>query len=146
MRISDWSSDVCSSDLLRYDFRPGHGSAVDGHLVGAREQQGAGVLNRAHAAAYGKRHETHLCGAPDYIEDGPTRLMTGGNVKEAQLVRPRRVIEARLLHRIARIGEIDEIDAFHHAPIGEGEAGNDSGENCPISTPTAYTCTGADGS
>src|SRR3546814_15895359 len=67
--------------------RPGHGSAVDGHLVGAREQQGAGVLNRAHAAAYGKRHETHLCGAPDYIEDGPTRLMTGGNVKEAQLVR-----------------------------------------------------------
>src|SRR3546814_16472653 len=76
---------------------------------------------------------THLCGAPDYIEDGPTGLMTGGNVKEAQLVRPRRVIEARLLHRIARIGEIDEIDAFHHAPIGDVQAGNDSGANCHIS-------------
>src|SRR3546814_5289570 len=54
--------------------------------------------------------------------------MTGGNVKEAQLVRPRRVIEARLLHRIARIGEIDEIDAFHHAPIGDVQAGNDRSE------------------
>src|SRR3546814_8038053 len=69
--------------------------------------------------------------------------MTGGYVKEAQLVRPRRVIEARLLHRIARIGEIDEIDAFHHAPIGDVQAGNDSGANCHISTPTTYTGTGA---
>src|SRR3546814_4405403 len=55
----------------------------------------------------------------------------------------RRVIEARLLHRIARIGEIDEIDAFHHAPIGDVQAGNDSGANCHISTPTTYTGTGA---
>src|SRR3546814_13666006 len=120
MRISDWSSDVCSSDLLRYDFRPGHGSAVDGHLVGAREQQGAGVLNRAHAAAYGKRHETHLCGAPDYIEDGPTRLMTGGNVKEAQLVRPRRVIEARLLHRIDRKSVVEGKSGSVRVDLGGG--------------------------
>src|SRR3546814_15075653 len=69
--------------------------------------------------------------------------MTGGYVKEAQLVRPRRVIEARLLHRIARISEIAEIDAFHHAPIGDVQAGNDSGANCHISTPTNYTGTGA---
>src|SRR3546814_12537552 len=52
-------------------------------------------------------------------------------------------MEARLLPRSARIGEIDEIDAFHHAPIGDVQAGNDSGANCHISTPTAYTGTGA---
>src|SRR3546814_11350252 len=39
--------------------------------------------------------------------------------------------------------DLDEIDAFHHAPIGDVQAGNDSGANCHISTPTTYTGTGA---
>src|SRR3546814_8320654 len=42
MRISDWSSDVCSSDLDRDDCPPGRRSAADGRRI---------LLLRAHAQA-----------------------------------------------------------------------------------------------
>ena len=53
--------------------------------------------------------------------------MRGGNVKEAEFIRAGRVIEPRLLHRVAGILEVNEIDALDHAAIGDVEAGNDAG-------------------
>ena len=53
--------------------------------------------------------------------------MRCGNIQKAQLVRARRVIEPRLLDRIARILQINEIDPLDHAPIGNVETGNDPG-------------------
>ena len=53
--------------------------------------------------------------------------MRGGDVEEAEFVRAGRIIEPRLLHRIAGVLKINEVDAFHHAPIGDVEAGNDAG-------------------
>jgi hypothetical protein len=52
--------------------------------------------------------------------------MAGGDVEEAELVRARRIIGARLLDRIAGILQIDEIDALDHPAIGDIETGNDA--------------------
>jgi hypothetical protein len=44
--------------------------------------------------------------------------VAGGNVEKAQLVSACRIIGARLLDRIARVFQVDEIDTFDHAAIG----------------------------
>jgi hypothetical protein len=48
--------------------------------------------------------------------------MRGGNIEETQFVCSSGIIGLRLLDRIARILQIDEIDALHHAAIGHVEA------------------------
>src|SRR3546814_1614271 len=64
MRISDWSSDVCSSDLLRIDLdhrEAVRGIVVDEHAgrhpkrLGARAGQGAGLEFRQQFLAIGQR-------------------------------------------------------------------------------------------
>ena len=57
----------------------------------------------------------------------PRAFMAGGDVEEAELVGPRRVIGLRLLDRIAGVAQVDEVDALDHAPIGDVEAGDDAG-------------------
>ena len=52
--------------------------------------------------------------------------MRGGNVEEAQFVRPGVAVSARLFDRIARILEIDEVHPLHHAPFGNIETGDDA--------------------
>src|SRR3546814_19665353 len=44
MRISDWSSDVCSADLLRYDA-PFNYSAINNWAVAQCESAGVGLVN-----------------------------------------------------------------------------------------------------
>src|SRR3546814_999958 len=44
MRISDWSSDVCSSDLAGIDAVGRHRATVEGGQVGSREAQLAAAL------------------------------------------------------------------------------------------------------
>src|SRR3546814_3203564 len=83
MRISDWSSDVCSSDLLLVRFENGgslvarealHGGQQQG-LARARRQGGQASLgNRLAAVAVavvvvGRRLEGSLGGGPDLLED-----------------------------------------------------------------------------
>jgi hypothetical protein len=50
----------------------------------------------------------------------------GGDVEKAQLVGTGSVIGLRLLDRIARIAQVDEIDALDHAAIGDVETGDDA--------------------
>src|SRR3546814_2326504 len=90
MRISDWSSDVCSSDL---------------------------------------GHEADFGGAPHHVQYGAPRLMGGGDVEEAELVRARRIIDLGLLDRIARVAQVDEVHALDHPAIGDVEAGDRSEEH-----------------
>ena len=49
-----------------------------------------------------------------------------GDIEEAQLVRSGRIVGGSGLHGIARILEIDEVDALDDAPILNVEAGNDA--------------------
>ena len=62
----------------------------------------------------------------DDVEHRAAPLMAGGDVEEAQLVRPGGVIGARLLDRIAGVAQIDEVDALDHAAVGDVEAGDDA--------------------
>ena len=105
----------------------GHGRCVDRHLVGAGEQQRADILDGAHAAADGDRHEALLGGAAHDIEDGGAVLVARGDVEEAELVGPGRVIGLRRLDRIAGVDQVDELHALDDAPVLHVEAGNEAG-------------------
>src|SRR3546814_8660317 len=81
MRISDWSSDVCSSDLLGVDRqRPRQGDAL---AHAARKMAGVGVLETAKAVfmdqfagaipAFGTGYAAHLQSDGDVLEDRPPR-------------------------------------------------------------------------
>src|SRR3546814_2367373 len=64
MRISDWSSDVCSSDLVRLDVHPQRLQHVAGAALGGGGA--VAVLGDRHAA--GRHHE--LAGGGDVIAAG----------------------------------------------------------------------------
>ena len=52
--------------------------------------------------------------------------MAGGDVEEAELVRARRIIGTRLFDRIARIDQVNEVDALDHPAIGDVQTGDDA--------------------
>ena len=99
---------------------------VDRHLVGAGREQRADVLDRAHAAADGERHEAGFGRAPHHVEDGAAVFVARGDVEEAQLVGAGRVIGDGRFDRIAGVAQIDEIDALDDAAVFHVEAGNDA--------------------
>ena len=68
-----------------------------------------------------------LCRTRDQIKHRPTVLMGSVNIKETQLIRPRRIIGNRSINRITRIPQANKIYAFHHAPIGHVKTGDDAG-------------------
>ena len=90
-------------------------------------QQPADVLDGAHAAADGERHEAALGRALDDVEDGVAVLVAGRDVEEAELVGAGRVIGGGGLDRIAGIDEVDEVDALDDAAVLDVEAGDDAG-------------------
>ena len=83
-----------------------HRFGVDRDLVGAGQQQGADIFQGAHAAAHGQRHEADFRRAPHHIQQGAALFVAGGDVEKAELVGARRVIDHRLLDRIAGIAQI----------------------------------------
>ncbi len=114
---------------------PGNGSAVHRHFVRPGEQERTRILRRADAAAYRQRHEADFRRARHDIQQRATPFMTGRNIEKAKLIGAGRVIDRRLLDRIARVTQADEIDAFHHAPVGDIEARDDAGADGHSSEP-----------
>ena len=93
------------SRRLADDLAVGHGGGHDRHLVGAGKQQRPYVVERAHAAADGERHEAGFRRALDNIEDDRAVLMAGGDVEKTKLVGARRVVGDRALDRIAGVAQ-----------------------------------------
>ena len=125
----DAGDDALAAEFLRdvtHQFGPRHRCRVDRDLVGTGQQQRARILHRAYPATDGQRHETDFRGTPHHIEQRPAPFVAGRDVEEAQLVGTCAVISLRLLDRITRILEIDEIDPLHHATVAYVEAGNDA--------------------
>ena len=81
---------------------------------------------RAHAAADGERHEAGLRGARHHVEDGVAVLVARRDVEEGQFVGAGRVIGDRGFDRIARVAQVDEVDALDDAAVLHVEAGNDA--------------------
>ena len=92
------------------DGRVAHGGGIDRDLVGAGEQQGAGVGDLSDAAADRQRHETLVGGAAHDIEQRAAIFMAGGDVEKADFVGTGGIVGARRLHRVARIAQRDEVD------------------------------------
>ena len=103
-----------------------HRRGIDRDLVGAREQQLPDVLDLAHAAADGERHEAGLGRAPHHIQQDAARLDAGGDVEKAEFVGAGGVIGFGGFHRIARIHQIDELHALDDAAILDVEARNEA--------------------
>ena len=111
---------------LRNQPRLAHGRRVDGGLVCAGQEHGAHVVHAAQAAAHGERDEDRVGhGAHDLARDGAA-FVRGGDVQENQLIGAFGIVRLRLRHRVARVAQIEEIDAFDHAAIFDIEARNDA--------------------
>src|SRR3546814_2571280 len=67
MRISDWSSDVCSSDLLRVAHEL-HRQRLDPRLERGREQQRLALLRHPVDDALDRRQEAHVEHALGFVE------------------------------------------------------------------------------
>ena len=102
------------------------GGGVDRDLVGARAQQHADVVQRAHAAAHGKRHEAALRRLAHHVEDDAALLVARADIEEAKLVGSGLVVGRGGLDRIAGIAQIDEVYALDHAAVFHVEAGDDA--------------------
>jgi hypothetical protein len=62
----------------------------------------------------------------EVVHRGPV-LVCGVDVEETQLVRPGRIVELRLFHRVACVPQVEEVFALDHAAVGHVEAGDDAG-------------------
>ena len=89
-------------------------------------QQPADVLDGAHAAADGERHEAALGRALDDVEDRVAVLVARGDVEEAELVGAGGIVGGGGLDGIAGVDEVDEVDALDDAAVLHVEAGDDA--------------------
>ena len=125
----DRHHDALVAEFLRRLLDEGaarHRGGVDRDLVGAGRQELADVLDGAHAAADGERHEAGFRRARHHVEDDVAVLVARGDVEEGQFVGAGRVIGDRRLDRIAGVAQIDELDALDDAAVLHVEAGNDA--------------------
>src|SRR5690606_8371600 len=98
--------------------------------------QRAGILDGAHAAADGKRHEAYFGGAADDVDHRAAGFVAGADVEEAEFVGAGGVIGAGLLDRIACVDQVDEVDALDHTAVRDVEAGDDAGADGHIPSPS----------
>ncbi len=126
----DGDDDALAAEFFRGEadeLAVGDRRGIDRGLVGAGEQEVADVVGGAHAAADGQRHEADFRGAAHDVEQNAAVLVARGDVEEAELVRARPVVGDRALDRIARVAQVDEVDALDDAAVLDVEAGDDAG-------------------
>ncbi len=125
----DRHHDALVAEFLRrlaHELAAGDRGGVDRHLVGAGGEQRADVLDRAHAAADGERHEAGFCSAAHHVEDDVAILVAGGDVEEGELVGAGRVIGDRRRDRVAGVAQIEKLHALDDTAVLDVEAGNDA--------------------
>src|SRR5262245_43710829 len=136
----DRNHDALVAELFRRlldEGAPGDRRGVDRHLVGARSQELADVLDRAHSAANGERHEASLGGAPHHVENDVAVLMAGGDVEEREFVGAGRVIRHRRHNRIAGVAQVEEFYALDDTAVLDVETGNDADLEHVVTSPLA---------
>src|SRR5262249_16051440 len=114
---------------------------VDRHLIRPCQQQLADILDAAHPAAHGERHEAHFRHARYHVIQCRPSFMRSGNIEKTQLIRALRIVKLRLLHRLTGVAQLYEIDAFDNAAVFHVKAGNDAGFQHSVSiTETRKYC------
>ena len=113
---------------------PLHGRGVDADLVGAGAQH-ASARRRPMRMPPPTVNGMKTCSAVR-VHDVDHRVATvgrRGDVEEDQLVGALAVVARGQLDRIAGVAEVDEVDALHHAAVGDVEARDDA--SAPSSAP-----------
>ena len=125
----DGDDDALAAEGLRTrvdERRMVHRRGVDPDLVRARLEHRVHVFHRADAAADSERDETCLRCATDDVYHRFACVGGGGDVEENEFVRLLLVVGDGTFDGIARVDEIDKVDAFDDASVGDIEAGDDS--------------------
>ena len=107
-------------------FGPRDSGGIDSDLVCARQQQRAGIIGRADAAADSQWHEADFGRAADNVDDRVTPFMAGPDIKETQLIGSRRVISPRRFDGITSVAQVHEVDTLDDAAVRHIEAGDDA--------------------
>ena len=102
---------------LLHNLRIENRRGVDADLLRPRLDQLRHILDRPDASADRKWHKTLLGHLPDHLIRDVPRLMAGGDVQEHQLVRARFVVLPRDLYRIARVAEVNKVDALDDSAL-----------------------------
>src|SRR5690606_27936741 len=111
---------------LGHEFRAGDRGAVDGDLVGTRVQQALHIGHLAHAAADRQGNEDLARHGLDDGQDQVAVVGRGRDVEEGELVGALFVIAPGDLHRVAGVGQVDEVHALYHPPGVDVQAGDDA--------------------
>src|SRR3546814_17654431 len=107
MRISDWSSDVCSSDLTRLGEADKALKAAEARLTNARENRirAEGAVSQTRQAL-----ETVVARVREKLDCALDDVLEAAEIGEGQELPPREEVEAKLA-RLVR--ERDNIGAVH---------------------------------
>ena len=81
---------------------------------------------RANAAAHRERDEDLARRARHHVRHDVARVAGRGDVEEDQFVGAIAVVAVGQFHGVARIAQVDEVDALDDAAAGDIETGNDS--------------------
>ena len=117
-----------------------HRRGVDADFVRAGVQNAARVVDAADAAAHRERNENLAGGAGDHVDHGVAIVAGSGDVEEHQFVGALLVVARGEFHGIARIAQVDEVDALDHASGGDVETRNDSFCQHQLSTKLRTIC------
>ncbi len=95
-------------------------------LVGAGAQEGVHVVLGSDAAADGEWDEHLVGGAADHVQGCLATLDRRGDVEEHEFVGALGVVAGRELDGVARVAEVHEAGALHHAPGVDVQARDDT--------------------
>lgn len=125
----DRHDDALAAELFRrvaHERPIGDGCRIDRNLVCAGQRQFPDIVGRPDAAADGQRHEAGLRRPLDHVENDAAILVRRRDVEETEFVGASGVIGDRAFHGIARIAQIDEVDALDDPSVLYVEARNKS--------------------
>ena len=77
-------------------------------------------------AADGERDEEPVGHPAHHVDHDVAALVGGGDVQEDQLVGALGVVDGRLLHRVAGVAQLHEVDALDDAAVLDVETGDDA--------------------
>ena len=103
-----------------------HRPGIQGNLVGAGFQEGPDVVGGSHTPAHGQGHEDRLGRAGHHIQQDVAFIGGGRDIEEDQLVGLLGVVLFGDLHRVARVVQVQELDALDDPAFLDVQAGDDS--------------------
>ncbi len=108
------------------EFRTGECRRVDADLIGARVEDGCGLVRGADAATDGEGDEEPAGGALDSVEQRAAAFVSGRDVEKDDFVGAGSGVAGSQFGGITGIDEVNKLDPFDDAAVPHIEAGEDA--------------------